>query len=251
MSFERTVILPVNPDTAFTLVTDPERLRRWQTVACRMNLRVSGSYRFTMGPGHHAAGTVTEIEPGRRQVLSWGWECSDAVPPGDSTLYITMEPHAEGTALTLRHERLDAGQSSGHAEGRNHFLDRLVRFAKAGHAVPDEWNATPEPADAITAAEASLAVLQLVLHHLQEKDLQRPPPAPSSTSASSWTIWPATSRWLARRWAQNRQMTRRWNRNRALPSSRRRPWSPSPHAAWRARSIWASQWFRPASCPAS
>lgn len=155
MSFERTVILPVDPDTAFTLVTDPERLRRWQTVACRMNLRVSGSYRFTMGPGHHAAGTATEIEPGRRLVLSWGWE---------------------GTALTLCHERLDAGQSSGHAEGWNHFLDRLVRFAKAGHAVPDEWNATPEPADAITAAEASLAALQLVLHHLQEKDLQRPPP---------------------------------------------------------------------------
>lgn len=176
MSFERTVILPVDPDTAFTLVTDPERLRRWQTVACRMNLRVSGSYRLTMGPGHHAAGTVTEIEPGRRQVLSWGWECSDAVLPGDSTLYITMEPHAEGTALTLRHERLDAGQSSGHAEGRNHFLDRLVRFAKAGHADPDEWNATPEPADAITAAEASLAALQLVLHHLQEKDMQRPTP---------------------------------------------------------------------------
>ncbi|WP_423299219.1 SRPBCC domain-containing protein [Glutamicibacter nicotianae] len=176
MSFERTVILPVDPNTAFTLVTDPERLRRWQTVACRMNLRVSGSYRFTMSPGHHAAGTVTEIEPGRRLVLSWGWECSDTVPPGDSTLYITMEAHAEGIALTLCHERLDAGQSSGHAEGWNHFLDRLVRFAKTGHADPDEWNATPEPADAITAAEASLAALQLVLHHLQEKDLQRPTP---------------------------------------------------------------------------
>ncbi|PJJ44964.1 ArsR family transcriptional regulator [Glutamicibacter mysorens] len=176
MSFERTVILPVDADTAFELVTDPERLRRWQTVACRMDLRVGGSYRFTMGPGHHAAGTVTEIEPGKRLVLTWGWEGSDAVPPGDSTLYITMEPHAEGTALTLRHEGLDAGQSSGHAEGWNHFLDRLVRFAQTGHAVPDEWNATPEPADAITAAEASLAALQLVLHHLQEKDLQRPTP---------------------------------------------------------------------------
>ncbi|QEP08293.1 MULTISPECIES: SRPBCC family protein [unclassified Glutamicibacter] len=138
MSSERTVILPVNPDTAFTLVTDPERLRRWQTVACRMDLRVGGSYRFTMGPGLHAAGTVTEIEPGRRLVLSWGWECSDAVPPGDSALYITMEAHAEGTALTLRHEGLDAGQPSGHAEGWNHFLDRLVPFAKIGHAVPDE-----------------------------------------------------------------------------------------------------------------
>ncbi|MGH3652389.1 TIGR03086 family metal-binding protein [Glutamicibacter sp.] len=176
MSFERTVILPVDPDTAFALVTEPERLRRWQTVACRLDLTVGGSYRFTMAPGHHAAGTVTEIDPGRRLVLSWGWEGSDAVPPGDSTLFITMEPHPQGTALTLRHEGLDAGQSSGHAEGWNHFLDRLVRFAETGHAAPDPWNATPEPEDAIASAEAALAALQLVLHNLQAKDLQRPTP---------------------------------------------------------------------------
>ncbi|WP_417366448.1 TIGR03086 family metal-binding protein [Glutamicibacter arilaitensis] len=176
MSFERTVILPVDPDTAFALVTDPERLRRWQTVACRLDLSVGGSYRFTMGPGHYAAGTITEIEPGRRLVLSWGWEGSDAVPPGDSTVFITMKPHEQGTALTLRHEGLDAGQSSGHAEGWNHFLDRLVNYATTGHAVPDEWNAAPEPENAIISAEAALAALQLVLHHLTDKDLQRPTP---------------------------------------------------------------------------
>src|SRR5690606_6157748 len=85
-------------------------------------------------------------------------------------------PHEQGTALTLRHEGLDAGQSSGHAEGWNHFLDRLVNYATTGHAVPDEWNAAPEPENAIISAEAALAALQLVLHHLTDKDLQRPTP---------------------------------------------------------------------------
>ncbi|MGP9649828.1 TIGR03086 family metal-binding protein [Glutamicibacter sp. AOP38-B1-38] len=176
MSYERTVILPVDADAAFALVTEPERLRRWQTVACRVDLTVGGGFRFTMGPGHQASGTFTEIEPGRRLVFTWGWEGSDAVPPGDSTVFITLEPLAQGTAVTLRHEGLNAEQSAGHAEGWNHFLDRLARFAETGQAVADEWNATPEPENAIQSAEAALTALQLALYHLTAEDATRPTP---------------------------------------------------------------------------
>lgn len=181
MSFERTVILPVDADTAFALVTNPERLRRWQTVANRIDLQTGGSFRFTMGPGHQAAGTFTEIEPGKRLVFTWGWEGSDAVPPGDSTVFITLEPLAEGTALTLRHEGLDAEQSSGHADGWNHFLDRLKDFAQSNQAVADEWNATGEPENPTVSAEASLAALQLALYNLTEADLQKATPCAEFT----------------------------------------------------------------------
>lgn len=94
MSFERTVLLPIDANTAFSLVTQPERLRRWQTVASRIDLQTGGSYRFTMGPGHQAAGIFSEIEPGKRLVFTWGWEGSADVLPGDSTVYITLEPAA-------------------------------------------------------------------------------------------------------------------------------------------------------------
>ncbi|WP_269045482.1 hypothetical protein [Paenarthrobacter sp. Z7-10] len=33
MPIEKSVFLPVDPDAAFALITEPERLRRWQTVA--------------------------------------------------------------------------------------------------------------------------------------------------------------------------------------------------------------------------
>ena len=42
MSFDKTIHLPVGADEAFALITEPERLRRWQTVAARVDLRIGG-----------------------------------------------------------------------------------------------------------------------------------------------------------------------------------------------------------------
>jgi hypothetical protein len=35
--------------------------------------------------------------------LTWGWESNDAVPPGSTTLEITLTPDGAGTILRLRH----------------------------------------------------------------------------------------------------------------------------------------------------
>ncbi|WP_051422949.1 SRPBCC domain-containing protein [Arthrobacter sp. MA-N2] len=72
-------------DQAFELITQPARLRRWQTVAARVDLRVGGEYRWTVTPGHHAAGTFTEIEPGKRVVFTWAWEQPEAPADNVST----------------------------------------------------------------------------------------------------------------------------------------------------------------------
>src|SRR4026207_1050141 len=56
MTCTRTATLPVTPDEAFALITEPERLRRWKTVSATVDLRAGGGYRFTGGPGHGAAG---------------------------------------------------------------------------------------------------------------------------------------------------------------------------------------------------
>jgi uncharacterized protein YndB with AHSA1/START domain len=74
MRLEKTIHLPVGADEAFALITEPERLRRWQTAAARVDLRIGGEYRWTVTPGHHATGTFQEIEPGKRIVFTWGWE---------------------------------------------------------------------------------------------------------------------------------------------------------------------------------
>ncbi|WP_372727608.1 TIGR03086 family metal-binding protein [Nocardioides sp.] len=170
MTFTKTVHLPVDVDEAFALITQPERLRRWQTVSAQVDLRAGGTFRWTVTPGHLASGTFTEVEPGKRIVFGWGWDGSDEVAPDSSTVTITLSPVGGGTELTLVHEGLSEEQAAMHAEGWNHYVARLEKAAVDTDAGPDEWAAAPENLDPIVSAEASLAVLQGVLLRLTRED---------------------------------------------------------------------------------
>ena len=176
MSFTKSVVLPVSPDEAFALVTEPERLRRWQTVTATVDLRAGGSYRWTVTPGHVAEGTYREVEPGRRVVFGWGWEGSEDLPRDASTVTISIEPVAEGSRVTLQHEGLTEEQGAQHAEGWNHYVERLERVAAGGEAGPDEWASAPEHLTPLLAAEAGLAALQPVLRNLTDEDRSKPTP---------------------------------------------------------------------------
>src|ERR1700710_2277023 len=110
MTYTNTALLPVSPDEAFALITQPERLRRWQTVSAYVDLRAGGPYRWTVTPGHIAAGTFQEGEPGKRIVFGWGWEGSDALPPDASMVTVTIEPDGNGSKVTLTHAGLGEQQ---------------------------------------------------------------------------------------------------------------------------------------------
>jgi len=179
--FTKTVVLPVDIDEAFALITEPERLRRWQTISARVDLRVGGDYRWTVTPGHTAAGTFREVEPGRRIVFGWGWEGNADLAPDTSTVSIDLEPVAGGTQVTLTHEGLTGKQEAMHAEGWNRYLGRLDKAIATGDAGPDEWSAAPESLDELVAAEATLAVLQNVLRQLTAEDRPKQTPCAEFT----------------------------------------------------------------------
>lgn len=146
-------------------------------MAARVDLRIGGEYRWTVTPGHHASGTFQEIEPGKRIVFTWGWEAGMDLAPGASTVTVTLLPDAEGTSLRLVHDGLTPEQAVAHAEGWNHYLDRLVaETSSAAGAGPDEWAAAPEGIDPLSSADASLAVLLGVLRKLTPADREKATP---------------------------------------------------------------------------
>lgn len=51
MLFEESVFVPLNADETFALITEPDRLRRWQAITARVDLRAGGDY-----PGRLSAG---------------------------------------------------------------------------------------------------------------------------------------------------------------------------------------------------
>ena len=154
---EISVVLPVSPDEAFALLTEPERLRRWKTVSARVDLRAGGTYRWTIIPGHAVRGTYLEVEKGRRLVFGWGWEGSRDLGPDASTVTVTFEPTDGGTLVRLVHTGLNLEQAASHLVGWRHFFDRLSTAAADGDAGPDEWAAVPDPMTDLACAEASLA----------------------------------------------------------------------------------------------
>jgi uncharacterized protein (TIGR03086 family) len=179
IAFER--IIDATPDEAFALFTRPERLRRWLAVSASVDLRAGGDYRITVGPGHVACGTMTEIEPGKRLVYTWGWDGAASPPPGGSTIIVEFEPAGDKTLVRMTHAGLTAEQGASHSEGWNHYLDRLADAASSGDAGADPWATGGDELDHLTAAEASWAICQQVMVSFTRDDRERPTPCSEYT----------------------------------------------------------------------
>ena len=83
--------------------------------------------------------------------------------------------------MTLVHEGLNDEQAKQHAEGWDHYFERLERLATTGDAGPDEWAYAPGGPDPVDAAEAALAVLQPILRNLDPEDRPKPTPCADFT----------------------------------------------------------------------
>jgi len=60
-------------------------------------------------------------------VMSWGWEGHPTVPPGSTTVEITLTPEKDATLLRLRHLGLpDEGERRQHSEGWQRYTDQLA-----------------------------------------------------------------------------------------------------------------------------
>lgn len=178
MSIDRTVVVPLDADETFALLTEPAGLRRWQAITAHVDLRPGGDYRMLVVPGHTAAGSFVQVDPGKQLVYTWGWRESQQPPPGDSTITITLEPAERGTRVRLVHDGLTGEAVGPHDHGWEHYLKRLAEADEAG---PDEWATAPQTQGRLDAAEASLAVCLAVMRGVRPEHGTLPTPCPKFT----------------------------------------------------------------------
>jgi uncharacterized protein YndB with AHSA1/START domain len=137
---EQEIRIAARPETVFPFLVDPEKLRRWIGVSVELDPRPSGVYRVNVTGRNTASGEFLEVTPNTRVVFTWGWEDpGDAVPPGSSTVEISLEPDGDGTILRLRHSGLPAERRESHAHGWQHYLGRMTVAAAGGDAGVDPW----------------------------------------------------------------------------------------------------------------
>jgi uncharacterized protein YndB with AHSA1/START domain len=138
-AIEKVITIEARPETVFRLLTDPNEYVRWKGRLAQLDPRAGGDFRVDFPEDKGTVlGEFVEVVPNRRVVFTWGWQSSEIVPPGSSTVEIDLEPEGSGTRLRLVHRGLPEGAIAEHAEGWDYFLPRLMNVAE-GRA-PDAAN---------------------------------------------------------------------------------------------------------------
>jgi len=140
---EREVRIDARPEIVFGLLTDAEQVLRWQGVEAEIEPTPGGVYRVKLNTlGQTTLGRFVEVVPHSRIVFTWGWDPPIyPIPPGSTTVEITLRPEGAGTHLHLRHTGLpDVPEVTGsHGAGWQHYLERLAMFAEGRDLPADPW----------------------------------------------------------------------------------------------------------------
>lgn len=139
----REVRINASPQTVFAFFTDPDKMVRWKGISAELEPRPGGIYRVDITGRDVARGQYVEVVPYSRVVFTWGWEgAGHPVPPGSTTVEVSLIPDGDGTIVRLRHLGLPPDQRDSHAEGWEHYLPRLAARAEGRDPGPDPWAAS-------------------------------------------------------------------------------------------------------------
>lgn len=130
------------PATVFAFLIDPEKILSWMGAEVTGEPHAGGLYLVKGVSGQPARvvrGAFREVVPVHRLAYSFGWEGSEAVPPGSSLVEIDLIERDGGTLLRLTHSGLpDAAQCASHDRGWAYYLDRLAMAAAGQNPGPDD-----------------------------------------------------------------------------------------------------------------
>ena len=136
--------IAAQPETVFAFFTQPDLYARWMGARAQLDPRPGGTYAVDINDLARARGTFLEVIPHERIVFTFGWEGDgQSVPPGSSTVEVTLTPTADGTHVRVVHRGLRLSETRDqHRDGWRLYLGRLEAVASGAEAGPDP-NANP------------------------------------------------------------------------------------------------------------
>jgi len=139
-------VVPAPPEEVFRWFVRPELLIRWIGIDAQLEPRPGGLFRFEIAEGEWCSGRYLEVVPGRRVVVTWGWDSGAIpVPPGSSTVAVDLLEHPDGTLIRLVHRDLAPEVRRLHAEGWSRFLPRLAAVVAGRDPGEDPARDGPPP----------------------------------------------------------------------------------------------------------
>ena len=140
---KRQVRVAASPETVFSYFTDSQKMVEWKGFNATLDPRPGGVYRVEISSENVARGEYVEVVPYTKIVFTWGWEGDGApVPPGSTTVEVTLIPDGDHTIVRLRHYGLPVEAQDLHGEGWDHYMPRLAMAASGGDPGPDPFRSS-------------------------------------------------------------------------------------------------------------
>ncbi len=134
---QQEVRIAASPDTIFPFLIDPSQMMRWKGIEAELDPTPGGIYRVNVTGSDIARGEYVEVSPNTKVVFTWGFEGDPGLPPGSSTVEISLIPEGDETLVRLRHYGLEGERRKSHTEGWVHYTERLKVVAEGGDAGVD------------------------------------------------------------------------------------------------------------------
>jgi len=134
----REILVDASPATIFGYLTQADKIVEWHGTEADLDPRPGGVYRVRVAGEHVSAGEYVEVVPDARVVFTFGWdEPGSPIPPGSTTIEISLHPEGARTRVRLVHRGLPDDAISEHGQGWRFYLDRLAVVAPGGTVGPD------------------------------------------------------------------------------------------------------------------
>jgi uncharacterized protein YndB with AHSA1/START domain len=136
--YRTSVDIAAPPEAVYPYLTRPEAIVSWMGDYAVLDAVPGGVFHLDIN-GVPVRGCYLELDPPHRLLISWGHAGSDRLPPGASTVEITLTATPDGTRVTVEHRDLPPDEAARHAVGWPHFLTRLTAAATGRDPGPDPF----------------------------------------------------------------------------------------------------------------